>query len=265
MPRFIRITMLAALALPFSAAALLIRPDREDSEYLEMATKYVSSVALDVPGGGEGVLIHERWVLTSARVGAALKAMKTRPPVKIGTRDIKITDVYVHPAWRPGANSGDIALVYLASAAKVEPTLLHRADDEAGKSLVIVGHGDTGRIGAKATTQDHKMRAGINTVDRLSPKIFAMTVKKGDDASDLQAAFTASESGAPAYFQAESGELSVTGVASSSKDENSDSLVDTGDSQVFIRVSAYAQWIDDTMDKVAKEEVKSLLDSSRGS
>jgi hypothetical protein len=35
-----------------------------------MATKYVSAVSIDVPGGGEGVLIHAEWVFTSARASA---------------------------------------------------------------------------------------------------------------------------------------------------------------------------------------------------
>ena len=215
-----QLTRFIALVTALTATAshaLLIRPDRDDAEYVEMATKYVSAVAIDVPGGGEGVLINAQWILTSARVGTALKEMKSPPSIKVGTRDIKVKGVYVHPAWRAGANSGDIALVYLAGAAKVDPTPLYRGDDEAGKSVVIVGNGDTGKLGDKALRQDHRTRAGINTIDRLSPKIFAMVVKKGDDAADLQAAFTTSESGAPAYFQTESNELFVIGIASSTQ------------------------------------------------
>jgi hypothetical protein len=200
-----------------------------------------------------------------ARVGTALKAMKSPPPIKVGNRDIKVAGVYVHPAWRPGANSGDIALVHLAGAAKADPTPLYRGDDEAGKSVVIVGSGDTGKLGDKTLRRDRKMRAGINTIDRLSPKTFAMKVKAGDDASDLQAAFTASESGAPAYFQNESNELFVMGLASSTKDENSDGLVGAGDSQILVRVSAYVPWIEETMEKAARDEVDKLLDGSKSS
>jgi len=248
------IALVTALAATGSHA-LLIRPDRDDAEYVEMATKYVSAVPIDVPGGGEGVLIRAQWVLTSARVGAALKEMKSPPPIRIGGRDARIQAIYVHPTWRAGADSGDIALLYLASAAKVEPTPLYRTDDEAGKSVVIVGHGATGKLGEKEMREDHKMRAGINTVDRLSPRIFAMTVKKGDDASDLQAAFTAGETGGPAYYQTESNELFVMGIASSTKD----------DTQVFVRVSAYVPWIEATIEQAAKDEVNKLLDGSHGS
>jgi hypothetical protein len=265
MNRFARFAALAALAVPLSASALLIRPDRDDAEYVELATKYVSTVAIDVPGGGEGVIIREQWILTSARVGAVLKAMKSPARIRIGTRDIKVDGVYVHPTWRAGSNSGDIALLHLAGPAKIEPTPLYASDDEAGKTVVIVGTGETGKLGDKALRLDHKSRAGINTIDRLSPKTFAMTVKTGDDASDLQAAFTTSESGAPAYFQTESQELFVIGVASSTKGENSDGLVNAGDSQVFVRISAYVPWIEGTIEKAAKDEVDKLLDGSKSS
>ncbi|HLX22953.1 MAG TPA: trypsin-like serine protease [Usitatibacter sp.] len=265
MNRFVRFAAVAALAVPLSVPALLIRPDRDDAEYLEMATKYVSAVPIDVPGGGEGVLIGAQWILTSARVGATLKAMKSPPVIKVGTRGLKVDGVYVHPVWRPGSNSSDIALVHLAGAAKIEPTPLYRNDDEAGKGVVIVGNGETGKLGDKVLRQDHKARAGINTIDRLSPKVFGMTVKSGDEASDLQAAFTTSESGAPAYFQNEAKELFVIGIASSSKDENSDGLVNAGDTQVFVRVSAYVPWIEETIEKAAKDEVNKLLDGSKSS
>ena len=59
----------SCLALP--AGAILIRPDRDDSEYLELATRYSSSVLLNAPDG-EGVLIAPRYVLTAAHMARAL-------------------------------------------------------------------------------------------------------------------------------------------------------------------------------------------------
>ena len=58
--------LLVSLAAALPCAAILIRPDRDDAEYLELALRYVSSLALG-PSGGEGVLIAPRWVLTAAR------------------------------------------------------------------------------------------------------------------------------------------------------------------------------------------------------
>ena len=260
MNRFI--ALCAALAAT-TCQALLIRADRDDAEYLEMATCYASTVAIDVPGRGQGVLIDARWILTSARVATALKQMKVLPRIKAGTKEMRIRGVYVHPGWRPDADSADVALIYLERAASVQPTPIYRGSDEGGKSVVIVGNGDTGKIGEKSTHEDPRMRAGINTIDRLSPRIFTALVKSGDDASDLQGAFTASESGAPAFYQDDSKELFVVGIASSSKDVNTSGGVDAGDSQVFVRVSGYVGWIAETIEKVYKDEVNDLLDSEK--
>ena len=50
--------LVCALTLP--AGAILIRADRDDAEYLELATKYVASVAI-APVDAEGALIAPSW------------------------------------------------------------------------------------------------------------------------------------------------------------------------------------------------------------
>ena len=257
--------LLAGVVAATPAGAILIRADRDDAEYLEMATRYASSVAIDVPGGGEGVLIAPRWVLTSARVGKALQEMKAPPALKFPGREMAVQSVFVHPVWRPGANSADIALVHLAKyLGGVTPTALYRDADEGGRGVVIVGHGDTGHIGDKATRQDHRKRGAINTVDRLAARTFILLVKAGDDAADLQGAFTAGESGAPAYLESKEKEIFVAGIASAPQDTNADGAIDAGDAQVFVRVSAFVPWIEETMLQVAKEELNAELGGSSG-
>src|ERR1043165_6577920 len=65
-PRYTPVTMrsialLAALLAAVPAQAILVRADRDDTEYVELATRYPSSIAL--APGIEGVLIAPRWVL----------------------------------------------------------------------------------------------------------------------------------------------------------------------------------------------------------
>src|SRR6185312_418979 len=203
--------LLAAMAAALPAPAILTRADREDAEYLEMATKYTSSVAIGIPGGGEGVLVAPRWVLTSAQVGSALRSMKPMPALTFDGRAYDIEDVLVYPTWRAGTPSSDLALVYLKRAVRgVKPTRLYKADDEGGQAVVIVGHGMTGRIGEDNFTGDAKARAAINTVDRVSPRILTLLVKKPQEASDLQGALAPGDRGGPAYIQ-EKDELFVAG------------------------------------------------------
>jgi len=243
--RSIRIALvLAAAAAAVPVPAIVIRADRDDAEYLEMASKYASSVAIGIPGGGEGVLISQRWVLSSAQVGSALRSMKSMPALTFDGRQYDIEDVLVYPTWRAGTPSSDIALLYLKKPVRgVAPTPLYRADDEGGRAVVIVGHG----------TSDGKARAAINTVDRVSPKVLTLLVKKPDEASDLQGSLSPGDRGGPAYIQ-EKDDLFVAGIAIG-PDAND------GKAQLYTRVSAFLPWIQKALDKAAKDELREQLEA----
>jgi hypothetical protein len=245
----------AAAAVPLPASAILIRADRDDAEYLEMATKYTSSVAIGIPGGGEGVLIAPRWVLTSAQVGSALRAMKSMPALTFDGRAYDIEDVLVYPTWRPGTPSSDLALLYLKKAVRgIKPTPPYRADDEGGHAVVIVGHGATGKIGVGSITSDGKARGAINTIDRVSPKVLTLLVKKPEEASDLQGALMPGDRGGPAYLQ-EKDALFVAGIAIGTD-------LETGsDAQLYTRVSAFVPWIEAALLRAAKNELRDQLDA----
>jgi hypothetical protein len=249
------VLLLAAAAAGLPAAAILIRADRNDSEYLEMASKYTSSVAIGIPGGGEGVLIAPRWVLTSAQVGSALREMKSLPTLTVDGRGDDIEDVLVYPTWRPGTPSSDLALVHLKRAVRgVKPTRLYKPDDEGGRAVVIVGHGATGKIGAEPPTNDGKARAAINTVDRVSPKVLTLLVKRPEEASDLQGALSPGDRGGPAYIQ-EKDDLFVAGIAIGPDDAPGSTA------QLYTRVSAFVPWIESTILKAAQDELREQLDT----
>jgi len=254
--------VLLAAALP--APAILIRADRGDAEYLEMASKYKTSVALPVAGGGEGVLIAPRWVLTSGRVGKALQSTKGAR-VEIDGRKYDIVQVVVHPAWTPAYRSSSLALVYLKEPVRsIEPTPLYRQSDEAGGAVVIVGHGETGRIGDKSLQSDGKKRGAINTIDRVAPRMITLTLKAGDAASDLQGAAAPGDEGGPAYLET-AGSVFVVGIAAGTEDTNHNGVIDAGDAQDYVRVSTFIQWIDDATRKAAEEELADKLGGAGGS
>ena len=256
-----RTLLLAALLCGSSltASALLVRPDRDDAEYLELATHYPSSILLDAPDG-EGVLIAPRWVLTAAHMVRALHEMKTPPRLTIGERDYEIASFHAHPDWKKGGHS-DIGLLFLRQAVEgVEPTPIYRGKDEGGKAVIIVGHGYTGKIGGKPLPKaewDRKKRASINTVDRLSPRTLGLKIKDADEASDLQGAAAPGDSGGPAFLKTEAGHF-VAGIGYATDDTNADGIVgNAGDWEIYARVSAFADWIDETMFKVAAGAVDS--------
>lgn len=250
----------AALLLALPAHALLTRADRDDAEYLELATRYTSYVDLKVPDGG-GVLVAGRWVLTAAHM-AVLVQEKKGHRLRIGSADYEVTRIFIHPEWKKGGPN-DIALMLLGKDVRgVEPTPVYRAKDEGGKGVVIVGSGYNGRIGEKPWGKerwDRKVRAAINTVDRLSPLTLGLKIKAGDEASDLQGAAAPGDSGGPAYIQTDEG-LFVAGIGYATDDTNANGIVgDPGDWEVYARVSAFADWIEKVMYQVAREEAERLL------
>lgn len=204
---------MAAVLAAWPAAALHTRPDREDAEYRELASKYPSSIAL--AGSAEAVLIAPRWLLVPGRRAQALKSAGR---VAIGGARHEIETVYVHP-------SGALALVFLRTpVADIEPSPLYRSHDEQGKAVAFVGH-----AGGVA-------RAAINTVDRMDANTLGLHVKPPDQASDLQGTLTPDEVGAPLFIEVNE-EPFVAGLA-----------LDAGSEwQTFARLSSYAAWIDDAM------------------
>jgi hypothetical protein len=241
-------TLLLALAVSPIAQALAIRADREDSEYLELATKYASAVRL--PSGAGGVLIKDRWILTTAQAAKAIADSPSRVSVAFGEKAHLVEEAIPHPDWRRPGGPNDIGLLVLKEAVKgVAPTPIYPAKSENGRPVVLVGFGPTGKIGAPpATASDGKKRASINTVDGVGPMGLEVRVKSGDDASDLQGALVPGDFGGPLYFDSPDG-LFVVGIAYAIE----------GDIERFARVSAYFGWINDTMLEVATREAALLL------
>ena len=230
---------MAACLVVSPAVALSTRADRDDAEYLELASRYPSTTALGA-NAGEAVLVAPRWLLTSA---ARAKALKPGQGIALGGRAHEIQSVHIHPAWS-GARENAVALLFLREAvANVEPTPIYRAHDEAGKTIAIVAHGADGRP-----------RAGINTIDAVTVTGFATVIKSHDDASDLQAALAVADTGAPAFAEV-GDDIFVAGVAVDLDDANHDGRTgDVGDREIFARVSAFADWIDATMFRAGADE-----------
>lgn len=262
--RFFLAAAAAFLALP--AHSILIRADRDDAEYLEMATRYESSIILEAPDG-EGVLIAPRWLLTAAHMAKALQETKAPPKLSFAGEAYEIQSMTLHPNWKPGSAQADLAVILLRKAVRgVTPTPLYRETDELGKTVVIVGHGYTGTIGEKPLPKerwDRKKRAAVNTVDRVTPNMLGLQIKRPDEASDLQGASTPGDSGGPAFIETPAG-LFVAGIASSTDDANGNKVVgDPGDWENYVRISTYVPWIEAVILDQTKRELESMLDPDR--
>lgn len=255
---FVLATAFALAAGP--AGALLTRADRDDAEYLDLATRYPATVRLDVPEGA-GVLISPRWVLTAAHVVEALRDRPRQVLPVIGGRVREVQAVYLHPDWKPGSPS-DLALIHLRIPVEdVEPANVYRGSDEAGQTVRIVGHGASGRIGENPSRPpaDRRARAGVNTVDRVEALGLGLRIKAPDEASDLQGAFAPGDRGGPAYVEA-GGEAFLAGIGRATEDANGDGIAgNVGDWDLFVRVSAFREWINQATAKAAADEAAAAV------
>ncbi len=253
----------AALLAALPAYSVLIRPDRDDAEYVELATRYPSSVTLNAPDG-EGTLIAARWVLTAAHMAKALQELPALPRLAFNGREHEIQSIFIHPEWKKGG-PGDLALLLLREPVEgIEPTPIYREKDEGGKTVRIVGHGYSGPIGQKPSkaSWDRKKRAAINTVDRVAPRTLGLKIKPPEEASDLQGAAAPGDSGGPAFIETKEG-IFVAGVGYATDDTNADGIIgNVGDWELYVRVSAFAPWIDATIAAVAAREAAALFGDS---
>lgn len=215
---------------------MLTRPDRDDAEYRELASRYTSSITLGARAG-EGVLIQQAWILTTGRNARALD--KRGATISIGDVVYDVDRVFPLP-------KEDVALIRLkAPVRNLDPVRLYKGREEEGRAIAVVGHGP----GARHGQREAAARAGLNTIDAVTPTTLLLRTKSGDDASDLQGVLTAGEEGAGAFVEVE-GAILLAGIY----------LRDGDGGNVLARVSSLADWIEATMLGAERDALKEQLE-----
>ncbi|MCG8584104.1 MAG: trypsin-like serine protease, partial [Pirellulales bacterium] len=219
---------------------------------------------------GSGVYIGDGWVLTAAHVVDGTDfagANVSNWTFELGGTDYDSDEVYINPDWSGNLAAGnDIALVKLTEdVVGVEPAVLYGLSDESGMTGTVVGYGQTGTGLTGSVIGAGTLRAGENTIDAVGPLflpgggLFAEPIMliDFDDPGDPAASSLGDDDPLPLEYLSAPGDsggglfVDVDGVTYlagvTSFGLALDGTVDSdyGDVAGFIRVSQYAEWIED--------------------
>jgi len=266
-----RLISLLLLALSAPAGALILRHDVDDARYQVPVTEFRALV--DLPHEAHGVLIAPQWVVTAAH--ATQWHEHPIEAVTLNGTSRKVERVVVHPGFKPlpaellsgdaapamrwQAASDDIALIKLAEpVTDVTPVAIHRAGDEMGKLVKLLGKGATGngRDGQDPHSPHRtQLRRAFNLVTVADTRWLGYRFDAPGAAHPLEGMVGSGDSGGPMLLEVD-GEWHLAGLASWTYYEGDVAAYRAGVyglSSRYLRISRYAAWIDDvlTSDKAA--------------
>lgn len=254
--------LLVLIASP--APAIVVRHDRDEARFRELAATVPDVVDMNLPGG-TGTLIGSRWVLTASHVAALLKE---RHQVVIGGEKFEVARVIPYPGASQARH--DIALVELtAEVTSAQPVAIYRGQDEQGLRVVFAGRGMHGDGREGPAHRDHALRAATNVVDRAVESFLVFDFDAPADATELEGISGPGDSGGPAYL-VKDGAVFVAGVSSGQDSRKTGREGVYGVTEYYARVSSYAGWIDSVVQPFSEtwlrkqaQKLEQALDRSR--
>jgi chymotrypsin len=259
-----RLLLLAMLAIPFSASAIVIRDDVDDSKYRVPASEFPALV--DMPGEGHGVLIAPQWVITAAHAITWQSEIK-QVTINGASRDVE--RLVIHPGYKkpPQAlldqamatwdwtlfrvllsSSDDIALLKLAQpVTDVSPVAINNREGEFGQIIKIIGKGATGNgVTGYEFSSSHRtvLRRAYNKVTSAHGRWHCYMFDKPSDALTLEGGSGSGDSGGPILIK--SGKVwLLTGLTSWVDPQSANRTPGRyGQFSCNVRLSHYKDWIE---------------------
>lgn len=259
-----RLLLLALLVVSFSASAIVIRDDVDDSKYRIPASDFPALV--DMPGEGHGVLIAPQWVITAAH---AITWQSEIKQVTINGVPRDVERLVIHPGYKKPpqelldqalaswdwtlfrvllSSSDDIALIKLTQPVTgVAPVAINKSDDELGQIMKIIGKGATGNgVTGYEFSSSHRteLRRAYNKVTSAHGRWLCYMFDKPSDALPLEGGSGSGDSGGPFLIQVEEDWL-LAGLTSWGDPQSSIRTPGRyGQISCNVRLSHYKEWIE---------------------
>lgn len=254
--RIALVLLLVLLLGPFPVAAIIMRHDRNEQAFIDLARKFPATVTLHTSSNravlaGMGTLIHSRWVLTAGHVADDLAPGDL---AVLGGTTYEIEAIIKHPDWR-GAHSWedlrkDIALIRLHTAVVgTVPVQLYTRSDELGMTAIFVGMGSFGTGLTGPVAEVSTMRAATNRVEKCDDSFLQFRFDAPDDpgTTPLEGISGEGDSGGPAYIERD-GIVYLIGVGSAQDSRPAGKKIGHyGVLEYYPRVSYFAAWIQATV------------------
>jgi hypothetical protein len=229
--------------LTAAAGAIVIRHDRPDAAYRELAAAY-PFCSLNLGGWGGGcTLIDAHWVVTAAHAAGRLEEGAR---IEVGGESVRVAAVIVHPNFDDKSYRNDLALLRLAEPVRDQtPVALYKGRDEVGRRVIFVGRGYFGTGESGPDTADKVLRAAENRIEDAGEHWLRFVFDAPPDALEREGISGPADSGGPAFLETEDG-LALVGVSSWQDNREQGTEGAYGVKEYYARVSSYVSWIEET-------------------
>ncbi|MGC9454754.1 MAG: trypsin-like serine protease [Phycisphaerae bacterium] len=244
--------LLSLLAMLFCALGIagqshgIVVSDDPDLHEVDPTSAFAGVGMISSAGKTTGTLIDPWHVLTAGHCIYNVSSHTFSLDLPEGRLTLPMAEAYKHP-------SIDLAVVRLASPAPLDGYGLYTARDEAGKVGTTLGYGVSG-AGCPEPTQYPKgtLRIGWNRIDTAGTSSLTYTFNSPSSSGSLgrerEALPADGDSGGPTMLNV-GGEWLIAGVHYAISDMDGDGIApEYGDRCLDMRVSTYAEWIQNVLD-----------------